>query len=82
MGPVITDEEVKLIDEIAKKHGNHYMSQYGVPRPSLYTIKQLYDTAVNNKPIVPENNITLEQLNEQYAKINRTAVDKLKIIKG
>ena len=84
MGPVLTNEEVKQIDEIAKKHGTYYLTQYGVQRPSLFTMKQLYDTAVNNKPIIhiDPNMVPSQQLSELYSMANRAAVDKLKIMKG
>jgi len=83
MGPVLTDEEVKQIDELAKKHGSYYLTQYGTPRPSLFAIKQLYDTAVSKKPpVVSSPGMSSLQLNELYAKANRAAVDKLKVMKG
>lgn len=84
MGPVLTDEEVKEIDELATKYyESHYYTQYGVQRPSLYRIKQLYDIAVSKKPpIAIDPNMSPQQINELYAKTNRNAVDKLKIMKG
>jgi hypothetical protein len=84
MGPVLTDDEVKQIDEIAKKYGSYYSSQFGTPRPSLYLMKQLYDKAISKKPQITNiiNSLTAQQLSELYAKVNREAVDRLRSIKG
>ena len=83
MGPVLTDDEVKQIDELADKHGSYYVQQYNKPRPSLFKIKQLYDTAISKKPLIEvSDTLTDEQKRELYDKINRQAVDKLKAMKG
>ena len=88
MGPILTDNEVAQIDEIAKYYGHNYLDQYGKPRPSLFTMKKLYDTAISIKPPLlfsPSNiinDIMPQQLKEIYAKTNRIAVDKLKLMKG
>lgn len=83
MGPVLTDDEIKEIDKLAKKHGSYYLTQYRAPRPSLFAIKQLYDTAVSKKPpIIITSEMPPQQLNELYAKGNRNAVDKLRTIRG
>lgn len=83
MGPILTDEEVKKIDECAKYYGSSYFSQYGAQRPSLSLMKQLYDTAVNKYPnVIITPDMTIQNINDLYSKTNRHAVDKLRIMKG
>lgn len=84
MGPILTDNEVKEIDNIAQSKWNSYYSDnYNTTRPSLFTIKQLYDFAISKKPpILPPDHLTPLEINEFYNKANRLAVDKLRKMKG
>lgn len=53
MGPKLTDDDVKLIDELALKKGSKtYKKTFGRERPSLQLMKQLYDTAISDTPII------------------------------
>ena len=83
MGPKLSDDEVKQIDILAKKCGSNYLVQYKAQRPSLVEIKRLYDMAVSKTPailVLPA--MTPQAMTLAYAKANRTAVDKLKVMKG
>ena len=80
-GPKLTDDEVKLIDSLAAKSRS-----YPYPtRPSLATIKRLYDNALSKTPIVPGfdlTNMTYAEKQERYNAENRRCVDQLKKMKG
>ncbi|AYV80847.1 MAG: hypothetical protein Harvfovirus8_8 [Harvfovirus sp.] len=83
MGPILTDQEIKQIDELAKKCGHSYYYQYKAERPNLYEIKKFYDRAINKKPaIITTAGMTPMQISEAYMKANRLAVDKLRTMKG
>ena len=84
MGPVLSDSDVKKIDELASKCGSNYSVKYGgAIRPSLVSIKQLYDMAVSKKPkIFIQHGSTQSDINSLYETANRLAVDKLKRLKG
>jgi len=83
MGPILTDSEVNLIDDLARKCGNSYKLQYGTERPLLYEIKRLYDMALAKKPIIMITpDMTQQQIQDAYMKTNRLAVDKLRSMKG
>ena len=46
-------DDVKLIDELALKKGSKtYKKTFGRERPSLQLMKQLYDTAISDTPII------------------------------
>lgn len=47
MGPILTDEEIIQIDNLAKKFGKYH---YNKKRPSLFEIKKLYDQAISKTP--------------------------------
>lgn len=81
MGPMLTLDEIKEIDDLAKNCGNHYKSQYGANRPSLLEMKLLYDTAIAKEPsVITSDSSTNDEL--LYAQTNRMAVDKLRKMKG
>ena len=83
MGPILTDEEVNKIDELAKKCGNSYYYQYKSGRPNLSEMKKLYDRAINKMPTIPfPLGMTQQQLNDAYMKANRNAVDVLRSMRG
>ena len=71
MGPILTDEEIDFID-IA-------ISNYRKDKPTLKTLKEYYDQALNNFPDISElkktnSSMTDKELGEKY---NRNYVDKL-----
>jgi len=87
MGPKLTNDEVKRIDELAHKCGNYYYKKFGVKRPSLVKMKKLYDQAISKKPILNKDEYSLDNINEKekeeiYRKINRQAVDNLRKMIG
>jgi len=74
MGPKLTDEEIKAIDVLASKQGSNYENKFGVKRPSICLMKNLYDMAIADKlPDHDENKLN---------KANRQAVDQLRKIRG
>ncbi len=72
--PVLTNDEIVQIDELAKKCGNY---KYGKTRPKLADMKYYYDRALEKYPALNIDNPT----QDQYYKENILAVDKLKKIK-
>ncbi len=83
MGPKLTDDEAKLIDEIARKNPNNYKLMFKKHRPSLFDMKKYYDIAISKNPDISQlkdkNKIyTDEELNELKYKASCNAVDKLK----
>ena len=71
MGPILTDEEIDFID-IA-------ISNYRMDKPTLKTLKEYYDQAINNSPDISELkklklNMSDKELGEKF---NRIFVDKL-----
>lgn len=85
MGPILSDEEILEIDELANKFGNYYRKTYRKNRPSLYKMKQLYDQAISKTPdisklISKEKEILLTntELAEIRERANKEAVEELK----
>lgn len=82
-GPKLTDDEIKLIDTLAKKSGPY---RYGAHRPNLCTMKKLYDNALSKNPecniSIDVSTIDSKQLQNLYDDINRKSVDLLRRIKG
>lgn len=88
-GPMLTNEEIEEIEQLANLRKNNYIQLFGKPRPSLVKMKNLYDNAISKTPLITSdistalntlnklNNITSEQLQEIYSKENRRCVDKL-----
>jgi hypothetical protein len=72
MGPKLTNNEIQKIDELAEKLDGtslSYKKLHGTERPSLQTIKKLYDQAisknnreVNDKECHKQNKLAVEQL--------------------
>jgi len=85
MGPKLTDEEIKKIDELANQQGGNYQKIFRRKRPSIIKMKYFYDQAISKEPDISQLT-TLEQAscmneNELTAlrdKANRLAVDNLK----
>ena len=83
MGPKITDEEAREIDNLAKKNPNNYKMMFKHQRPSLYEMKKQYDIILNKNPdishILEQNKqYTDEEISNIKYKENCKAVDKLK----
>lgn len=83
LGPKLTDDDVKEIDRLAAEWGDSYKQQYGRNRPSLTYMKKLYDTAISKTPHVEDiDKLPEDKRQILYDKINRAAVDQLRIIPG
>jgi len=84
LGPKLTNNEIKQIDELANLRPDNYFKLFGCKRPSLTLIKQLYDNAISQNPkmldkyIINKNNTT-QEINDN---LNRKYVDALKKISG
>jgi hypothetical protein len=83
MGPILTDDEIKQIYELSEKNPNNYFTMFGIKKPNLIIMKKYYDQALSTSP---ECNQDISQLSmtskvEIYNKLNREAVEKLKILK-
>lgn len=83
MGPKLTNEEVREIDELAVKyHKNNYYECFGKKRPSLVQIKKMYDQSISKYPDIlnsdDTNVLSYEQKQNLKDKINREAVDILR----
>lgn len=68
MGPILTDEEIKEIYNLAETyHKDNYVKFYYKKRPNLIEMKRLYELALNNA--IPN-----------FEKENRLAVNELRIM--
>jgi hypothetical protein len=84
MGPILTDDQVRQIDELAAKNKTHYKKNFGKDRPSLVYIKQLYDQAISKTPDISKlikatdaAKLSKSALQDYYNRANRIAVDAL-----
>ncbi len=88
MGPKLTENEVKNIDNIAKKYYPYnYIKQYGKKRPSLFLMKKYYDQAISKNPdlhvikeYVPNKKYTDKELNKFKTRANMIAIDMLRAL--
>lgn len=85
MGPVLTDNEIREIDKLAKRYKNNYYNLHMKHRPSLIKMKKYYDQAINPLPIIPVddevvNFIEPEQLAQIRFNANKLAINKLKLM--
>ncbi len=79
MGPKLTIEEVKLIDNLASKNPDNYRKMFKKPRPSLYKMKKYYDIAISSNPNIKcIVNANEDKKKEIKYKINCNAVDELR----
>lgn len=85
MGPVLTDEDVKKIDELAEKYyKDNYIKTYRKKRPSLLKMKYYYDQAISKNPDISlaahakKQNDKIENDEKTRNMANRVAVDMLK----
>jgi len=71
MGPILTDEEIDNIDKI--------ISNLRKNKPTLKTLKEYYDQALNSSPDITELKKTFPDLTDRELKekFNRMYVDKL-----
>ena len=83
MGPKLTDEEAREIDNLAQKNPTNYKMMFKKQRPSLYEMKKQYDIAINKNPDIShvldkDREYTDEEIISLKYKENCKAVDKLK----
>lgn len=86
MGPKLTNNEVLNIDRLADKYyHDNYRKLHGVKRPSLFSMKQLYDQAISECPNLARvfgfnsnKNYSEEEMKEFRTKANMMAVDALR----
>ena len=82
MGPILTDKEIKKIYTLSKRYKNFYKETFGVKRPNIVKMKQIYDNAVN--PNLEYNNLegfTQSEINMVKFDLNSTAVKYLIVFK-
>jgi hypothetical protein len=92
MGPKLTDDDLKKIDDIASLYYKHdYVKKYKEKRPSLVKMKQLYDQAISSDPeTLMYTNINSDidctsilyesNIELERGMVNRWAVDKLRMM--
>lgn len=84
MGPILTFDELKEIDNITKKyHNGTYEKLYmnnGKTRPELREIRKYYDLAISKNPLKLGNNknMSKEQFKMRNYKANISAIETLK----
>ena len=82
MGPILTDKEIKKIYTLSKRYKKFYKETFGVKRPNIVKMKQIYDKAVN--PNLEYNNLegfTQSEINMVKFDLNSTAVKNLIVFK-
>jgi hypothetical protein len=82
MGPILTDDELHEIDQIAKTYGNNYYKLYKKPRPSLVELKKLYCSAIDTNPSINIDDevipfLTIEEIQKLQYLVNINAVKQL-----
>lgn len=82
LGPKLTDEEIKEIEEKANLKPNNYKNLFGNSRPSIIEMKRLYDISISKEPSILIDNPSSSEDKSEYARINRDAVNSLINIKG
>lgn len=86
MGPKLTDQEIKKIDDLAQLNKQEYENTYHRPLPSLQTIKEFYEMAIDPCPYLPgvppelEPFVDPEDLSRMRRQVNTQAVEYLKMI--
>jgi len=83
MGPKLTNDEIADIEMKANKMGDNYITLFGKPRPSIVKMKQLYDQAISQNPIiVNKDKLSKEQRDSAEFSANRKAIEELKVMVG
>jgi len=80
MGPVLTNDEISLIEELSKQNKDNYKKLFGKEKPNLINIKKNYDQAISKTPKIDDHNNAnknSDELKELYNRANRKAVDLL-----
>lgn len=85
MGPKLTLDEIKEIEEIAVEYwSSKYRIDYGAPMPSLVTMMTHYVKAISKNPLSDSERSELNgnELKAAKNKANRSAVDQLNQMRG
>lgn len=77
MGPKLTDDEIILIEKLARPRELEYERMFGSKMPSVVILKKFYDQAISKKPTIHSQITNNSNLQELYDQANRVAVDKL-----
>lgn len=83
MGPILTNDDVAYIDKLATTyHPNNYINQFKKHRPSLSSMKALYDQAISKNPDISafsdgNNNCSDTQMATWRYQANINAVNNL-----
>ena len=82
VGPILTYQDIVKISKLANSYGDNYKNLYGIDRPNLLEIYELYHNAILNNQIDSEIEAILskEEIENNKYLLNKIAVDKLKII--
>ena len=78
MGPILSAKEIKEIFNLSKRYKNFYKDTFGIKRPNILKMKELYDRAIN--PNTEFNNIdglSLDEIQQIKFDLNSTAVNQL-----
>ena len=68
MGPILSNNEIKLIYRKAKRYKNKYYELYHKKRPNLIKLKLYYDNAISKNPLSYDQDILNELNNIKYIK--------------
>lgn len=82
MGPILTDDEIKTIYNLAEKNKLNYKTNNKKQRPNIIKMKELYEKAINKEPYLGfdkelEPHLDTDDLIARRCKENRDNVDKL-----
>jgi hypothetical protein len=88
ISPKLNDKDIAQIDFLANTYHNlYYKKTFNKERPSLTTMKKLYDQAISKNPDISMyvknkkiSSFTSDQIDEFKNKANRDAVEKLKLM--
>tara|TARA_B110000971_G_scaffold172574_1_gene177474 strand:- start:178 stop:966 length:789 start_codon:yes stop_codon:yes gene_type:complete len=81
MGPILSDNDLKLIDNLSKGSSLSFKKTYKYKKPKLLKMKELYDKAISKNLKIDEalgNSIPKDELKYLKYKINIEAVEELK----
>lgn len=82
MGPRLTEDEIKMIYELAGKRKLNYKKRHNRHRPNIVQMKELYEVAIHKEPYLGfekelEQHLDDDDLVARRCKMNRDFVDKL-----
>ena len=84
IGPILTYEDIVKIYSLSLTYGANYKNNFGIERPNLLEIYDLYNDAIRKNTIDINLQktflLTEEELENNKYLPNKLAVDKLKII--